>query len=233
MSFFQFSKKNPKFFLQRRQSFFSAHPLCPSPPVFNSNHCHQKSTSSMFSSGHFHQIFLSAFVVPLSTIVMHHNSSLQFLRSHLILCYQRPVFLFLFQLSCCFQPLLMKIACFAQLKITICRKQPLLSTSAFFLPASIFFNKFVLFVLFQLVFSKLCCWTLSPAKVLIFDSLCFCASRCLHLFQQVNQTWFQHNFPRFLIKFFDKGSSRHQVSLHYWSSEYVFSCISSSIHYLL
>lgn len=136
MSFFQFSKKNPKFFLQRRRSFFSAHSLCPLPSVFNSNHCHQKSTSSMFSSGHFHQIFLSTFVVPLSTIVMHHNSSLQFLRSHLILCYQRPVFLFLFQLSCCFQPLLMKIACSAQLKITICQKQPLLSTSAFFfLPA--------------------------------------------------------------------------------------------------
>lgn len=190
----------------------------------------------MFSSGHFHQILLSTFVVPLSTIVMHHNSSIQFLRSHLILCYRRPVFLFLFQLSCCFQSLLMKIACSAELKITICRKQPLLSTNAFFLPANIFFNKFVLFVSFvsfQLVFSKLCYWTLSPGKVLIFDSLCFCASRCLHLFQQVTQTWFQHNFPRFLIKFFDKGSSRRQVSLHYWSSEYVFLGIFSSIHYLL
>lgn len=154
----------------------------------------------MFSSGHFHQILLSAFVVPLSTIVMHHNSSIQFLRSHLILCYRWPVFLFPFQLSCCFQPLLMKIACSARLKITICRKQPLLSTNAFFLSASIFFNKFVLFVSFQLVFSKLCYRTLSPGKVLIFNSLCFCASRFLHLFQQVTQTWFQHNFPRFLIK---------------------------------
>ena len=68
------------------------------------------------------------------------------------------------------------------------------------------------------------------SALLVHSSLCFYASKSLHILWQVTQAWFQHNFFGFLIKLSGKGSSGLWVSLLYWSIEYMFSGISLSIN---